>query len=155
MKPPGLWCVAAVLLVSCGTGPEVARLQTGTYDASYYPDLPVTSRTPSCDRLLSRVLLVIGTQGTFELSINVIDDCTRGGAGFSYSEIPVNGGYYVDGPQGAEVSFLPNKDGTEFAGTVDGDYFVVWLPPSLGLGPTEVEVRAGPREPLIPVQGPP
>jgi hypothetical protein len=79
-------------------------------------------------------------------SPNVIDDCKRGGGDFSYSELHLSGGYSVDGPQGAEVTFLPNKDAPAFPGTLAGEFFVVWLPPALGLGPAPVEVRAGPRE---------
>jgi hypothetical protein len=42
--------------------------------------------------LLSRVLLDIGSHGFFSLSVNVIDDCTRGGGGFSYFERYLSGG---------------------------------------------------------------
>jgi hypothetical protein len=148
MKSPSWWCIVAASLVNCGTEPDLPQLQSGKYDASYYPNLPVTNRTPSCDRLLSRALLVIGTDHFFELSVNVIDDCTRSGGGFSYFDLGLSGGYYVDGPQGTEVTFLPNKDAPAFPGTVAGEYFTVWLPPELGLGPSPVEVRAGPRESL-------
>jgi hypothetical protein len=76
-------------------------------------------------------------------SPNVIDDCKRGGGDFSYSELHLSGGYSVDGPQGAEVTFLPNKDAPAFPGTLAGEFFVVWLPPALGLGPAQWRCERG------------
>jgi hypothetical protein len=102
----------------------------------------LTRRTPDCDRLLSRVYLGISARGTFELSINVIDDCTRGGQGFSYFEVYRNGGYYVDGN---ELTFNPNLGAPTFAGALEGEYIRLWLPVALDLAASDLEVRAGPR----------
>jgi hypothetical protein len=136
------WWIAAGLLVSCGTEPEVGRLANGNYEAAYQPPL-LTSHTPACDRLLSRVFLVVSRRGTFELSINVIDACTGGGQGCTYFEIFRSGGYFLDA---TEVSFTPNAGTPTFTGRLDGEFINVRLPAALGLAPSDVEVRVGPRE---------
>ena len=110
---PHLWSiVVAVSVVSCGTDPDLQRLPNGQYETGYDPPM-LTRSTPGCDRMLSRAFLVISARGTFELSINVIDDCSREGQGFSYFEILRSGGYYLDG---SGLTFTPNAGAPTFAG---------------------------------------
>jgi hypothetical protein len=139
---PHLWSiVAAASVVSCGTDPDLQRLPDGQYETEYDPPL-LTRSTPGCDRMLSRAFLVISARGTFELSINVIDDCSRGGQGFSYFGILRSGGYYLDG---SGLTFTPNAGAPTFAGVLDGQYIRMVLPSALELAASDLEVRVGPR----------
>ncbi len=139
---PHLWSiVVAVSVVSCGTDPDLQRLPNGQYETGYDPPM-LTRSTPGCDRMLSRALLVISARGTFELSINVIDDCSREGQGFSYFEILRSGGYYLDG---SGLTFTPNAGAPTFAGVLDGQYIRMLLPSALELAASDLEVRVGPR----------
>jgi hypothetical protein len=144
LRPSHLWGVTAAFLAGCGTEPDVARLGDGLYETAYDPP-PVTRLISGCDRMLSRVLLIITARGTFELSINVIDDCSRSGEGFSYFEICRHGGYYLDG---SELTFQPNTGAPAFPGTLEGEYIRLLLPPALELAVSELEVRVGPRSDL-------
>jgi hypothetical protein len=141
LRPTHMWGIVAALLASCGTGPDIERLEDGVYDRDYDPP-PVTRMLPGCDRLLSRVFLVISSRGSFELGINVIDDCSRSGKGFSYFGVSRNGGYYVDG---SELTFLANTGTSGFSGFLEGEYIRLLLPPALELALSELEVRVGPR----------
>jgi hypothetical protein len=60
-----VWGIAAVLLASCGTEPDIERLEDGLYVTDYDPP-PVTRVLSGCDRMLARVFLVISSRGSFE-----------------------------------------------------------------------------------------
>jgi hypothetical protein len=142
-----VWVAAAAPLVSCGTGPDLERLPGGLYHTEYDPPL-MTNSTNTCDRMVSRVLLVVSERGTFELSINVIDDCSRGGDGFTF-EVYRNGGYFRNGDA---LVFAPNTSAPRFPGTLDGEYIELILPPALELAPLALSLRIGPRAPLLGLQ---
>jgi hypothetical protein len=84
--------------------------------------------------------------GEFDLSINVVDDCTRGGASFTFFEVLKLGRYTR---VGTALAFIPDGETAEaFTGTLEGEYVRLTLPPSVGaLAPTDVELRVGPRHP--------
>ncbi len=69
--------IASALIAGRGTEPEEALLEG--YAASYDPPL-VGAATVNCDRLISYAILAVNALGDFDLSINVIDDCSRASA---------------------------------------------------------------------------
>ena len=135
--------LAPVLLLAACTDPDEG-LQ-GSYSVAYDPPR-LTSATLECDRLLTYLILDMNDQGDFDLSFNVVDDCTRGGGGYSDSGVTMVGTY---SREWQALSFTPEPASAPvFSGTVEGDYVRLVIPPSLGnLAPTEIEVRAGPRHP--------
>ncbi len=139
-----VWVAAAAPLVGCGTGPDLERLPDGLYHTDYDPPR-LASSTNTCDRMVPRVLLVVSERGTFELSINVIDDCSRGGDGFTFFEVYRNGGYFRNGDA---LVFAPHTSAPRFPGTLDGESIELRLPPALELAPLSLSLRIGPRAPL-------
>jgi hypothetical protein len=131
-------------LAACGTGPDEHPLQ-GYYSASWEPS-QLVSATVTCDRLVSHVLLAMSSLGEFDLSINAVDDCTRGGASFTFFEVLKLGKYTREG---SVLAFTPDGEApAAFTGTLEGEYVRLTLPPSVGaLAPTDVELRVGPRTP--------
>jgi hypothetical protein len=110
-------------LAACGTEPD-DRLAQFLYAVGYEPP-QVISTTEECDHLVTHVLLVLSEAGSFELSTNVQDDCTRTGGGFADGEVFRLGTYTRQGPT---LSFT--SDGAalpEFSGTLDTEA-IVFLP---------------------------
>ena len=142
-----LWALVATtsLLVGCGTNPE-ERLLEGTYAAAIDPPL-VGYATLNCDRLIPHVSLAVNTQGGFDLSIDVTDDCSRAGGGISPFEVLKLGTYARVGPT---LSFTPDGEaGPTFTGHIEGQYVRLTLPAEFeGLAPNDLELRIGPRSPL-------
>jgi hypothetical protein len=100
----------------------------------------------NCDRLISHAVLSVNEQGDFDLSVNVIDDCSRAGGGFSFSEVLHLGSYTR---QGTILSFTPDAASAPlFTGTMEGDYIRLTLPPETDVASLDVEIRVGPREPF-------
>lgn len=135
-------CIAAaVLLGGCGTEPDGEHLAVTTYHTDFDPPQPAGATT-NCDRMILRALLILTEHGNFELSINVIDDCTRSGEGFDSFEVYRFGDYTR---QGNSLVFVPDPNTPGFPATLDGEFIVLRLPPSLGLSSFDLELRIGPR----------
>jgi hypothetical protein len=133
------------LLAACSTEPSDSPFR-GTFAVLYEP-AQLISATEQCDRLVTHVLLELDEEGTFELSANVQDDCTRVGGGFADAGVFRLGTYTR---QSGVLSFTSNG-GTapEFTGTLDvGAIVLVFLPGLAGLSsPVELRVprvRTGP-----------
>ena len=125
------------LLAGCGSEPN-DRPALFTFAVSYEPG-QLISATETCDHLVTHVLLVLSTAGTFELSANVQDDCTRSGGGFGDGEVFRLGTYTR---QAAELSFT--SDGAaqpEFAGTLETGAIVLVFLPGLDSLASPVELR--------------
>jgi hypothetical protein len=126
----------AAALGACGTEPNERPLRA-EYADGYEPPL-VLSATASCDHTLTHVLLVLGDEGSFELSTNVQDDCTRGGGGFSFAEVFRTGRYArLD----AALSFT--SDGSpapEFTGRLEPGRIVLVFTPGLDSLASALEV---------------
>jgi hypothetical protein len=129
---------AAGLLVGCGTEPDDPFFRA-TYAVIYDP-AQLVSATENCDRLVDHVLLELGEEGTFELSINVVDDCTRAGGSFAFSEVFRLGKY---SRQANTLSFTPEGEAaTAFTGTLELAAIVLVLFPGLDdLSSAHVELR--------------
>jgi hypothetical protein len=142
MRALGILPVAGLLLGACGTEPDEPELQ-GSYSVAYDP-ARLTSATPNCDRLLTYTILSMNEQGDFDLSFNVIDDCSRGGGGYSYFGVLKLGTYTR---HGSELAFTPDSATyPAFTGLIDGEFVRITLPPAIGnLAPVDVDIRAGPR----------
>jgi hypothetical protein len=136
---------AALLLGGCGTGPDEGLLD-GSCSVTYEPPL-VASATENCDRLVSHALLAVNTRGDFDLSINVVEDCSRVGSGFTFSEVLKLGTYTR---RGNTLSFTPDGESAPaFTGELEGAYIRLTLPPAVGaLSYVDVQILLGPRAPL-------
>jgi hypothetical protein len=131
------WAAIGVL-ASCGTEPD-DRPILASYAGSYDP-ARLISATVNCDRLVSHVVLELGNEGVFELSINVVDDCTRAGGGFAFSEVYRLGTY---ARQGSALAFTPDGENTPaFSGTLEPTAIVLVLFPGVnGLSSPDAELR--------------
>lgn len=145
MRYLGLTLFAAgALLVACGTDPSAAEeLLQGTYGAEYDPPI-AAGATVNCDRSIPHAVLSMNDQGDFDLSVNTIDDCTRAGGGFNFSEVLHLGTYTR---QGTLLSFTPDSASAPlFTGTLEGEFVRLTLPPEAGVANIELELLVGPRE---------
>jgi hypothetical protein len=132
----------AFLIIGCSTGPDEQSVP-GTYSVSYEPPL-LASAAENCDRLIPNAILSLNELGDFDLSIDVVDDCSRGGGGPTPSQIQIAGHYTR---QVARLSFTPsNGTAPLFTGTLEGDFVRLNLPPAVGIAIIDVELRVGPRE---------
>jgi hypothetical protein len=131
--PLAVWGLQA----GCGTEP-IDRPVLSHFAVGYYPG-QLISATETCDHLVTHVLLVLSTAGTFELSANVQDDCTRSGGGFADGGVSRFGTYTR---QAATLSFTSDSAAhPEFAGTLEtGGIVLVFLPGLDGLA-SPVELR--------------
>ena len=136
--------LGALFLAACGTEPDEPGLQ-GSYSVAYDP-ARLTSATLNCDRLLTYTILGMNDLGDFDLSFNVIDDCSRAGGGYTYFGVLKLGTYTR---QGNELAFTPDSAmSPAFTGVIDGEYVTLTLPPAIGnLASADVEIRVGPRHP--------
>jgi hypothetical protein len=134
----------ALVLGSCSAEPEEQFIR-GNYSVEYDP-LRLVSATGNCDRLISHAVLSMNELGDFDLSVNVVDDCTRAGGGYDFSEVLKLGDYQLEGTR---LSFTPDSASTPlFTGMVDGDFIQLSLPPAVGVAIIDVELRVGPRIPF-------
>ena len=135
---------AALLLAACGTEPDEPELQ-GSYSIAYDP-ARLTSATLNCDRLLTYAILGMNDLGDFDLSFNVVDDCSRSGGGYSFFGVLRLGSYVR---HGNELTFTPDSATYPvFSGILDGEFVDFTLPPAIGnLAPGDFDIRVGPRHP--------
>ena len=128
-------------LGGCGTDADEDLLE-GVYTAEYEPPRLI-STSLGCSRLISRAFLGVSDRGDFDLSINVIDDCSAGGGDFSFFEVLRLGTYFR---QGTALEFRPQSGSDVFGGTLEGEFIRLRLPPSFGqLATEELEFLVGPR----------
>jgi hypothetical protein len=130
MLPLPIWG----LLAACSTEPNDSPFRA-TFAVGYEPG-QLISATEQCDHLVTHVLLELGEEGTFELSANVQDDCTRVGGGFADAEVFRLGTY---SRQNGALSFTSDGGAVpEFTGTLDAEGIVlVFLPGLAGLSSPE------------------
>lgn len=137
-----LFAPVVIFVAACSTEPNPQDVP-GTYGVTYDPPL-LASATLTCDRLIPHAVLSMTQLGEFDLSISLVDDCSRGGGGSSPSEVHMVGFY---GLQAARLSFTPETSTAPlFTGTLEGDFVRLNLPPAVGIAIIDVEVRVGPRQ---------
>jgi hypothetical protein len=136
------------VLASCNS-PEEAPPDPGdaSYSMPYDPPLlvDVTSR---CDRLLAYAIVSLGRRfQSFDLSVNMYDDCRRSGGGFASWGVLILGRYSVSD---TSLTFTPDSPGTPpFSGAFDAMYVRLMLPPRAdSLAPTAIPVELGPKMPF-------
>jgi hypothetical protein len=137
-------CAATVLaLGSCrDTGPEPDP--SGTYSVAYPTPGPLIYSTTNCDRYLQYAITSLG-RGSFELSINVFEDCRRTGNGYASWEVLVLGRYTtVD----TTLMFTPESPGTApFPGTFDRSFIRLTVPARTdSLASTPIHIELGPKQ---------
>jgi hypothetical protein len=122
---PFLLTLAALVSAACGTHTEPIPEPADSYAAEYDPGVLIYA-TVNCDRLLTHALLAMNRLGDFDLSINIIDDCSRSGGGYGYGEVLILGTYtWAD----STLQFTPATGGTgPFSGTFDSDSVRLTLP---------------------------
>lgn len=141
------FCAAALLVL----GPA-CRSSTGPPDpggASYsvvYDPPRVVFATVNCDRSIPYAIISLG-RGDFGLSINIIEDCSRSGGGFSFGEVLILGSYSV---RDTTLSFVPEEARTPpFSGSFDASYVRITVPARTdSLAATPILVELGPRQPF-------
>jgi len=80
---------------------------SGTYSVPYPTPGPLIYALPNCDRYLQYAIIDLG-QGTFDLSMNVFEDCRRTGNGYDHWMVEVFGRYTV---ADTTVTFTPAAPG--------------------------------------------
>jgi hypothetical protein len=129
--------IAGGTLAACTTEPD-DRPFRASYAVGYEPP-QLVSATEQCDHLVTHVVFELGDQGSFELSANVQDDCTRAGGGFTDAEVFRLGTYTR---QGGSLSFT--SDGAaapEFTGRLEARAIVLVFVPGLDGLSSAVELR--------------
>jgi hypothetical protein len=128
-------------VAACSTEPNPQDIP-GTYTATFDPP-QLASATVNCDRLIPHAVLTMAQAGQFDLTINLVDDCSRAGGGSTASELHLVGFY---APQGAQLYFTPETStAPPFTGTVEGSFVRLNLPPAVGIAIVDVHIRVGPR----------
>jgi hypothetical protein len=140
---------ATALLVSPACESSTGPPDPGgaSYSVGYTPGRLVFA-TVNCDRLLTYAILSLGQRDRgFELSVNIVEDCSRAGAGYGYWEVLILGRYTVID---SVLTFTPDAAATApFTGTFDGAYVRLTLPVrSDSLAPAPIAVVLGPRSPF-------
>lgn len=135
-----LFVPIAMVMGACSAAPNPQDIP-GTYAVTYAPPL-LASATDNCDRLIPHAVLSLTDVREFQLSIDLVDDCSRAGGGTSVSEVHLVGFY---SSQGAQVVFAPMTSTASFNGTWEGDFVRLVLPPELGIAIIDVHLRLGPR----------
>jgi hypothetical protein len=134
-----------VAIASCNSSTGPPDPSGASYSRAFDPPRIVMA-TENCDRLLTYGILSLG-EGDFDLSVNLIDDCSRGGGGHDFWEVLILGQYTV---RDTLLSFNPEVGKTPpFSGTFDAEYVRLELPPrpdSLSILPISLEL--GPRAPF-------
>ena len=143
-------CVALLLggALACDHATDPPDPGGASYSVEYAPG-KLVSATVNCDRLISHAVLSLGRPPTrgFDLSVNVVEDCSRAGGGFAYWEVLILGHYAVGGTQ---LTFTPDSAATPaFLGSYDFTHVNLTLPvrPD-SLAPTPVDVTLGSRSPF-------
>ncbi len=139
--------IASVLLGlgGCATDPRAPDPGDALYAADFIPARLVYA-TINCDRMLTHAVISLSRRvHGFDLSVNLFDDCTKAGGGFTYWEVLVLGTYTTDG---SLVSLHPTSGATPpFTATFDGNFMRVSLPARTdSLAATPILLQLGPRE---------
>ena len=140
--------LATLLVVSIGCRDTTAPPDPGnaSYSVSYTPARPVGS--VPCPRYLSYAILSMGSRThTFSLSINLMDDCTAAGTGWTYWETFIEGTYSITDTM---LTLTPNGPPLPaFRGSYDAQYVRITVPAQVdSLAPVPVPMVLGPRSPF-------
>ena len=136
-----------MLALGCGQEPEPPDPGDAVYAADFTPGRLVYA-TVSCDRFLTHAILSLSRRvHSFDLSVNLTDDCSRSGGGFAFGQVLVLGTYAATDTL---VSFTPTSGATPpFTAGFDGTYMRVTLPArSDSLAATPIMLQLGPRQPF-------
>jgi hypothetical protein len=108
--------IAIVVLASCGTAPTLPEARPAQYTATFLLGLTAGMRE-GCVRYVNnaRLALDASAAGSFDLSIGIAQDCTRGGGGgITAWEARVVGQYR---PFAGSLRFMPaDQDTPDFIG---------------------------------------
>lgn len=129
-----------VLGLACDTAPQAPDPGDAIYSVAYTPGHLVYA-TYACDRLLTHAVLSLSRRvHGFDLSVNLVDDCTRVGGGFSFWEVLILGDYEVTD---TSLTFTPDQASTPaFTGSFDARSLRLTLPPRAdSLAPTPIDVE--------------
>ena len=138
----GYLFVPVICVAACSTEPNPQDIP-GTYTAGFDPP-QLASATVTCDRLIPHAVLSMAQAGQFDLTINLVDDCSRAGGGSTPSQVHLVGFY---APQGAQLYFTPETSTAPlFTGTMEGSFVRLNLPPVVGIAIIDVNLRVGPRQ---------
>lgn len=144
--------VATFSACSSSTGPDPSRASySGVFDPPY-----LALATENCDRFLTGATLILGDDtgvqnefaaGYFELSVDLTDDCSRGGGETNTWREVISGEYNF--VESTLVFGSPLTTFSEFSGTFDEQFVRLELPPRQEWPAlTSVTLELGPREPL-------
>jgi hypothetical protein len=149
VQVPALLFAAVVVALTASCESSTAPADPG--DASYSVALtpaPIIYATVNCDRYLSYAILSLGRRlQEFDLSINVMNDCTRAGGIWTYGEVYIRGHYSTTD---TVLTFTPDPGRTPpFSGTFDATYVRLTLPARAdSLAPTPIPLQLGPKMPF-------
>jgi hypothetical protein len=131
--------ILTLAALGCSTESEPPPEPAGTFSDAYDPGRLIYA-TVNCDRRLTYAILDMNHLGDFDLSINVIDDCTRSGGGLGFGEVLMLGTYTRES---STLHFTPESGGTgSFQGTFDADSVRVTLPARTdSLAATDLQLR--------------
>jgi hypothetical protein len=139
--------VAVAVTTSCDSSTAPPDPGDASYSVALAP-APIIYATVNCDRYLSYAILSLGRRlRGFDLSINVMNDCTRAGGIWTYGEVYISGHYSVTD---SVLIFTPDPGRTPpFAGTFDPTYVRLTLPArSDSLALTPIPLQLGPKMPF-------
>lgn len=134
-------------VLACDDGMAPPDPGGASYSAEFDPG-SIIYATINCDRLMTHAILSLGGPRTrgFDLSINITEDCTHAGGGYTYWEVLILGHYAVEGD---ELTFTPDSGSTpSFTGTYDFSHVSVTLPVHGGLSVVPVDVVLGSKSPF-------
>ena len=140
-----LFAAAVLALSGCSdSGPQFDP--SGTYSVAYPTPGPLIYAMPNCDRYLQYAITSLG-RGSFELSMNVFEDCRRTGNGYSSWEVLVLGRYTA---ADTTLMFNPQSPGTApFPGTFDRSFIRLTVPARPdSLAATPIHIELGPKQTL-------
>lgn len=137
--------ISTMGLTACGTSPVLPEPGPARYSATFLPAVLVGDRDGCVRHVGSARLDLDGPSGgSFDLVVDVTEDCTRGTGGFEAWQIGIAGEYQVVGDQ---VRFVTNDGATPtFLGRLRADGLTLSLPvraDSLGLVPVALPLGLG------------
>jgi hypothetical protein len=147
ISAPQIAVILVAVSTSCGTSTQPYDPGDASYSVVYTP-ARIVYATVNCDRYLSYGILSLGRRrSSFELSVNLTEDCTRAGGRWSYWEVLMFGHYAI---ADTVLTFTPDSARTPaFSGTFDAAYVRLTLPPrSDSLAPVPIPMQLGPRMPF-------
>lgn len=134
--------IFVVLGAACGTATGPLDPGDASYDVVYNPGR-VVHATVNCDRAMTHAVIGMGRRDRgFDLSINLYDDCSRAGGGFTFWEVLILGHYTVTDTL---LTFTPESGATPpFPGSFDAAHVRFTLPArSDSLAPTPIDMELG------------